>query len=77
MVDDEKYSAARALQGCEPGYNGVRMVWDHQKMLEFFGVGCTNRISVGINDRILTEDLSTINEGIPMGYIEAYRAQLS
>jgi hypothetical protein len=24
-------------------------------------------ISVGINDSILTEDLSTINEGIPMG----------
>jgi hypothetical protein len=27
-------------------------------------------INVGIIDRILTEDLSTINEGIPLGYID-------
>jgi hypothetical protein len=38
-------------------------------------VGCTNRISVGINDRILTEYLSTINEGIPLSYY--VRASLS
>jgi hypothetical protein len=33
-------------------------------------VGCTTRINVGINDRILTEDLNTISEGIPLGYID-------
>jgi hypothetical protein len=39
---------------------------------EDMSVGCTNRISVGINDRILTQDLSTINEGIPLGYIDQW-----
>jgi hypothetical protein len=34
------------------------------------------RISVGINDCILTSDLSIINEGIPRGYIDYMRAQL-
>jgi hypothetical protein len=29
--------------------------------------GKDQRISVGINDCILTEDLSTIKEGIPLG----------
>ena len=27
-------------------------------------------VNVGINDHILTEELSTINEGIPWGYID-------
>jgi hypothetical protein len=42
----------------------------HYRLYYTGRVGCTNRISVEINNRIITEDLSAINEGIPLGYID-------
>jgi pyruvate decarboxylase len=37
VVNNDGYAIERAIHGPEQGYNDVSMLWDHQKMLEFFG----------------------------------------
>ncbi|KIX02636.1 uncharacterized protein Z518_08578 [Rhinocladiella mackenziei CBS 650.93] len=37
VINNNGYSIERAIHGPEQGYNDVSMLWDHQKMLEFFG----------------------------------------
>ncbi|KIV92776.1 hypothetical protein PV10_04042 [Exophiala mesophila] len=37
VVNNDGYAIERAIHGPHQGYNDVSMLWDHQKMLEFFG----------------------------------------
>jgi pyruvate decarboxylase len=37
VINNNGYAIERAIHGPEQGYNDVSMMWDHQKMLEFFG----------------------------------------
>ena len=37
VISNNGYSIERAINGPKQGYNDVSMLWDHQKMLEFFG----------------------------------------
>ena len=37
VINNGGYSIERAINGPEQTYNDVSMLWDHQKMLEFFG----------------------------------------
>jgi len=37
VINNNGYSIERAINGPKQGYNEVSMLWDHQKMLEFFG----------------------------------------
>lgn len=37
VINNNGYSIERAINGPEQGYNDVSMLWDHQRMLEFFG----------------------------------------
>lgn len=37
VVNNNGYAIERAIHGPEQEYNDVSMMWDHQKMLEFFG----------------------------------------
>ncbi|KAK5056583.1 hypothetical protein LTR84_012115 [Exophiala bonariae] len=37
VINNDGYAIERAIHGPEQGYNDVSMLWDHQKMLEFFG----------------------------------------
>lgn len=37
VINNNGYAIERAIHGPKQGYNDVSMMWDHQKMLEFFG----------------------------------------
>jgi pyruvate decarboxylase len=37
VINNNGYSIERAINGPKQGYNDISMLWDHQKMLEFFG----------------------------------------
>lgn len=37
VINNNGYSIERAINGEKQGYNDVSMLWDHQRMLEFFG----------------------------------------
>ncbi|CAG8974297.1 hypothetical protein HYALB_00011965 [Hymenoscyphus albidus] len=37
VINNNGYSIERAINGPKQDYNNVSMLWDHQKMLEFFG----------------------------------------
>ena len=37
VINNDGYSIERAINGPAQHYNDVSMLWDHQKMLEFFG----------------------------------------
>lgn len=37
VINNDGYAIERAIHGPKQGYNDVSMLWDHQKMLEFFG----------------------------------------
>ena len=37
LINNNGYSIERAINGPKQTYNDVNMMWDHQKMLEFFG----------------------------------------
>jgi len=37
VINNNGYSIERAINGPKQQYNEVSMLWDHQKMLEFFG----------------------------------------
>ncbi|KAH7385090.1 pyruvate decarboxylase [Cadophora sp. MPI-SDFR-AT-0126] len=37
VINNNGYSIERAINGPKQAYNEVSMLWDHQKMLEFFG----------------------------------------
>ena len=37
VINNNGYAIERAIHGPEQEYNDVSMMWDHQKMLEFFG----------------------------------------
>ena len=47
VINNNGYSIERAINGPKQGYNDVSMLWDHQKMLEFFGA----RKETGIQSR--------------------------
>jgi pyruvate decarboxylase len=44
VINNNGYSIERAINGPKQKYNDVSMLWDHQKMLEFFGA----RMETGI-----------------------------
>ncbi|KAH7312832.1 pyruvate decarboxylase [Rhexocercosporidium sp. MPI-PUGE-AT-0058] len=64
VINNNGYSIERAINGPKQAYNEVSMLWDHQKMLEFFGA----REETGIKsksykcttveelERVLTDD---------------------
>lgn len=37
LINNNRYSIERAINTPEQTYNDVNMMWDHQKILEFFG----------------------------------------
>ena len=37
VINNNGYAIERAIHGAKQEYNDVSMMWDHQKMLEFFG----------------------------------------
>ena len=37
LINNNGYSIERAINGPKQTYNDINMMWDHQKMLEFFG----------------------------------------
>ncbi len=37
VINNGGYAIERAIHGPEQGYNDVSMLWDHQRLLEFFG----------------------------------------
>lgn len=39
VINNNGYSIERAINGPKQGYNDVSMLWDHQKLLSFFGKG--------------------------------------
>ncbi|CZT01107.1 related to PDC1-Pyruvate decarboxylase, isozyme 1 [Rhynchosporium graminicola] len=47
VINNNGYSIERAINGPKQDYNNVSMLWDHQKMLEFFGA----REETGIKSR--------------------------
>ncbi|KAH8669722.1 pyruvate decarboxylase [Tricladium varicosporioides] len=44
VINNSGYSIERAINGPKQTYNDVSMLWDHQKMLEFFGASEKNGI---------------------------------
>ena len=44
VINNGGYAIERAIHGPKQGYNDVSMLWDHQKMLEFFGARKENGI---------------------------------
>jgi pyruvate decarboxylase len=44
VINNNGYSIERAINGEEQTYNDISMLWDHQKMLEFFGARKENDI---------------------------------
>jgi pyruvate decarboxylase len=47
VINNNGYSIERAINGEKQTYNDISMLWDHQKMLEFFGA----RKETGIESR--------------------------
>ena len=47
VINNNGYSIERAINGEKQTYNDISMLWDHQKMLEFFGA----RKDTGIESR--------------------------
>jgi pyruvate decarboxylase len=47
VINNNGYSIERAINGPKQPYNDVSMLWDHQKMLEFFGA----RAETGIKSK--------------------------
>jgi pyruvate decarboxylase len=47
VINNKGYSIERAINGENQTYNDISMLWDHQKMLEFFGA----RTETGIQSR--------------------------
>lgn len=47
VINNNGYSIERAINGEKQTYNDISMLWDHQKMLEFFGA----RKDTGIDSR--------------------------
>lgn len=47
VINNNGYSIERAINGPKQTYNDVSMLWDHQKMLEFFGA----RTETGIKSK--------------------------
>jgi pyruvate decarboxylase len=47
VINNNGYSIERAINGPTQRYNEVSMLWDHQKMLEFFGA----RSDMGVKSR--------------------------
>ena len=45
VINNNGYSIERAIHGPKQGYNNVSMLWDHQKLLEFFGARKESGIS--------------------------------
>lgn len=43
VINNNGYSIERAINGPKQAYNDVSMLWDHQKMLSFFGVGVQSK----------------------------------
>jgi pyruvate decarboxylase len=60
LINNDGYAIERAINGPEQGYNDISMLWDHQKMLEFFGA----RKETGIKSKIFAcktvEDLENV-----------------
>jgi pyruvate decarboxylase len=60
VINNNGYSIERAINGPEQTYNDVSMLWDHQKMLEFFGA----RKETGIQSKSFAcktvEELETV-----------------
>jgi pyruvate decarboxylase len=44
VINNNGYSIERAINGEKQTYNDISMLWDHQKMLEFFGARKENDI---------------------------------
>ncbi|KAG0651248.1 Pyruvate decarboxylase [Hyphodiscus hymeniophilus] len=67
VINNNGYSIERAINGPTQRYNEVSMLWDHQKMLEFFGA----REETGIKSRSwkceTVESLEEVLEGGELG----------
>ncbi len=67
VINNNGYSIERAINGPTQRYNDVSMLWDHQKMLEFFGA----RDETGIKGRSwrceTVEKLEEVLEGGELG----------
>jgi pyruvate decarboxylase len=44
VINNDGYSIERAINGEKQGYNDISSLWDHQKMLGFFGAGKGSKI---------------------------------
>lgn len=62
VINNNGYSIERAINGEKQTYNDISMLWDHQKMLEFFGA----RKETGIEGKSLScktvEELEAVFE---------------
>ena len=67
IINNNGYSIERAINGPTQRYNEVSMLWDHQKMLEFFGA----RDETGIKSRSwkceTVESLEKVLDGGELG----------
>ncbi|KAJ9629258.1 hypothetical protein H2204_008898 [Knufia peltigerae] len=60
VINNNGYAIERAIHGPEQGYNDVSMLWDHQKMLEFFGAREETGIKAKSRAAKTVEDLEAV-----------------
>lgn len=64
LINNNGYSIERAINGPKQTYNDINMMWDHQKMLEFFGArGETGIKSSSVACRTVEELETVLTDG--------------
>ncbi len=60
VINNNGYAIERAIHGPKQGYNDVSMMWDYQKMLEFFGARQDLGIKAKSRATKTVEELETV-----------------
>lgn len=60
VINNNGYAIERAIHGPQQGYNDVSMMWDHQKMLEFFGAKESNGVKAKSRATKTVEELEAV-----------------
>ncbi|KIW36739.1 uncharacterized protein PV06_11035 [Exophiala oligosperma] len=60
VINNNGYAIERAIHGPKQGYNDVSMMWDHQKMLEFFGARAENGVKANSRATRTVEELEAV-----------------
>ncbi|RFU25684.1 hypothetical protein B7463_g10654, partial [Scytalidium lignicola] len=59
VINNDGYSIERAIHGQHQGYNDINVLWDYQRMLEFFGANSTTEIK---GQSVRCTDIETVDK---------------